>query len=224
MTRLKVTLRKSPIGKNRNQLEQLKGLGLRRLGHSRTLENTPAVRGMVKKVLHLIDVEERSDHGGLIMANELSNLKPAPGERRPRTRVGRGEGSGKGKTAGKRHQGCSVPRRLHVPPRHSRVVRCRCIGACPRRASRTSVREGLRDGQRRAFERPRGRFDRGHGRVPQGSGHHQPDRQGRGEDPRTWRSRGCPSRSRGQVDSRRRPRRSRLPAELSRTPKRPDGR
>ena len=58
MTRLKVTLRKSPIGKNRNQLEQLKGLGLRKLGHSRTLENTPAVRGMVKKVLHIIDVEE----------------------------------------------------------------------------------------------------------------------------------------------------------------------
>lgn len=58
MTRLKVTLKKSPIGKHRNQLEQLKGLGLRRIGASRTLQNTPAVRGMVKKVLHLVDVEE----------------------------------------------------------------------------------------------------------------------------------------------------------------------
>lgn len=58
MTRLKVTLKNSPIGRDRRQLEQLKGLGLRRLGHSRILENTPAVRGMVKKVLHLVEVEE----------------------------------------------------------------------------------------------------------------------------------------------------------------------
>jgi len=39
------------------------------------------------------------------MANELSNLSPAQGERRPRTRVGRGEGSGKGKTAGRGTKG-----------------------------------------------------------------------------------------------------------------------
>lgn len=58
MTRLKVTLKNSPIGRDRRQLEQLKGLGLRKIGQSRTLENTPAVRGMVKKVLHLVDVEE----------------------------------------------------------------------------------------------------------------------------------------------------------------------
>jgi large subunit ribosomal protein L30 len=58
MSRIKVTLINSPIGRDRRQLEQLKGLGLRRLGRSRTLENTPAVRGMVKKVLHLVEVEE----------------------------------------------------------------------------------------------------------------------------------------------------------------------
>jgi large subunit ribosomal protein L15 len=39
------------------------------------------------------------------MANELSNLKPVPGSRRSRTRVGRGEGSGKGKTAGRGSKG-----------------------------------------------------------------------------------------------------------------------
>ena len=39
------------------------------------------------------------------MANELSNLKPAAGERKARTRVGRGEGSGKGKTAGRGTKG-----------------------------------------------------------------------------------------------------------------------
>ena len=39
------------------------------------------------------------------MANELSNLSPRPGSRRPRTRVGRGEGSGKGTTAGRGTKG-----------------------------------------------------------------------------------------------------------------------
>jgi large subunit ribosomal protein L30 len=58
MTRLKVTLKHSAIGRPKTQLEQLKGLGLRRLHDARVLENTPAVRGMVKKVLHLVDVEE----------------------------------------------------------------------------------------------------------------------------------------------------------------------
>jgi large subunit ribosomal protein L30 len=58
MTRLKVTLRNSAIGRPKKQLETVKGLGLRRIGQSRVLENTPAVRGMVKKVLHLVDVEE----------------------------------------------------------------------------------------------------------------------------------------------------------------------
>lgn len=60
-THLKVTLRHSAIGRPRRQLENLKGLGLRKIGQSRTLENTPAVRGMVKKVIHLIEVEEVSN-------------------------------------------------------------------------------------------------------------------------------------------------------------------
>ncbi|MBW1878072.1 MAG: 50S ribosomal protein L30 [Deltaproteobacteria bacterium] len=58
MTRLKVTLKHSPIGREKSQLATVKGLGLRRIGGSRVLENTPSVRGMVKKVLHLVDVEE----------------------------------------------------------------------------------------------------------------------------------------------------------------------
>ena len=58
VTHVKVTLRRSVIGKTPAQVETIKGLGLRKIGHSRTLENTPAVRGMVKKVIHLIEVEE----------------------------------------------------------------------------------------------------------------------------------------------------------------------
>jgi large subunit ribosomal protein L30 len=58
MTKLKVTLKHSTIGQPAKQGNCVKGLGLRKIGQSRILENTPAVRGMVKKVLHLVDVEE----------------------------------------------------------------------------------------------------------------------------------------------------------------------
>jgi large subunit ribosomal protein L30 len=55
---LKVTLKKSVIGSTDSQRATVMGLGLRKLNSTRTLENTPAVRGMVKKVIHLVDVEE----------------------------------------------------------------------------------------------------------------------------------------------------------------------
>lgn len=58
LSQLKVTLKNSTIGRQRRQLETIKGLGLRKIGHSKVLENTPAVRGMVKKVIHLVSVEE----------------------------------------------------------------------------------------------------------------------------------------------------------------------
>ncbi|MEQ1501402.1 MAG: 50S ribosomal protein L30 [Myxococcota bacterium] len=58
MTRLKITLKHSTIACSENQRLNVIGLGLRKVGHSRVLENTPAVRGMVRKVLHLVNVEE----------------------------------------------------------------------------------------------------------------------------------------------------------------------
>lgn len=58
MKNIRVTLRRSTIGTTGRQLESVKGLGLRKVGQSRVLENTPAVRGLVKKVIHLIDYEE----------------------------------------------------------------------------------------------------------------------------------------------------------------------
>ena len=54
---VKVTLRVSPIGFNRNQLAVVKGLGLRRIRHSVELKDTPAMRGMIHKVRHLVTVE-----------------------------------------------------------------------------------------------------------------------------------------------------------------------
>lgn len=55
---LKVTLVRSPIGTPETQRTTLVGLGLRRLGRTVLRPNTPAFRGMVKKVMHLVAVEE----------------------------------------------------------------------------------------------------------------------------------------------------------------------
>ena len=54
---IKVTLIKSPVGFNRNQLDVVRGLGLRRIRHTVELKDTPAARGMVHKVRHLVEVE-----------------------------------------------------------------------------------------------------------------------------------------------------------------------
>ncbi len=53
-----VTLKKSTISCTVKQKACVKGLGLRKTGTSRTLENTAAVRGMIKKVIHLLDFKE----------------------------------------------------------------------------------------------------------------------------------------------------------------------
>lgn len=49
---------KSTIGCPPDQIATVKGLGLRRLHQTATLPNTPAVRGMIKKVIHLVSVEK----------------------------------------------------------------------------------------------------------------------------------------------------------------------
>ena len=53
---VKVTLMKSPTGFNRNQGTVVKALGLRRIRHSVELKDTPATRGMIHKVRHLVEV------------------------------------------------------------------------------------------------------------------------------------------------------------------------
>ena len=58
MKRLKITLKKSPIGYSKKQRLTLEGLGLRRLGRSRIVDDSPAIRGMIQKVSHLVEVEE----------------------------------------------------------------------------------------------------------------------------------------------------------------------
>ena len=51
-----VRLKKSTIACNPLQRATVHGLGLRRIGHEKTLENTSSVRGMIKKVIHLVDI------------------------------------------------------------------------------------------------------------------------------------------------------------------------
>ena len=54
--KLTITLRKSPIGFNRNQAQVVQSMGLRRINHSVQLSDTPETRGMILKVRHLVEV------------------------------------------------------------------------------------------------------------------------------------------------------------------------
>lgn len=54
---LKVTQIGSPIGRRGDQRATLIGLGLNKMHRTRELEDTPAVRGMVNKIKHLVRVE-----------------------------------------------------------------------------------------------------------------------------------------------------------------------
>ncbi len=53
-----VTQTGSPIGRRKDQRATLIGLGLNKMRRTRELEDTPAVRGMIDKVSHLLSVEE----------------------------------------------------------------------------------------------------------------------------------------------------------------------
>jgi large subunit ribosomal protein L30 len=58
MSKLRITLVKSPIGYPRDQRDTLRALGLRRMQKSLEKDDTQAIRGMVHKVRHLVKVEE----------------------------------------------------------------------------------------------------------------------------------------------------------------------
>ena len=54
--RLRVTLVRSPIGYDRRQSLVVRGLGLRRIGHTVDVVDNPSIRGMLHKVRHLVRV------------------------------------------------------------------------------------------------------------------------------------------------------------------------
>ena len=61
MAQLKVTYTKSTIGYSHDQKQTVTSLGLRKIRQSVLLPDNPAVRGMVFKVRHLVEVEEVAD-------------------------------------------------------------------------------------------------------------------------------------------------------------------
>ena len=58
MKKIKITLVKSPIDRPERQKQTLKALGLNKLNATREIEATPQILGMVRKMNHLVSVEE----------------------------------------------------------------------------------------------------------------------------------------------------------------------
>ncbi|MFC3932225.1 50S ribosomal protein L30 [Streptococcus dentapri] len=58
MTQIKITLTKSPIGRKPEQRKTIVALGLGKLNSSVIKEDSPAVRGMINVVSHLVTVED----------------------------------------------------------------------------------------------------------------------------------------------------------------------
>ena len=58
MSTVNVTQRKSRNGCDSRQLDTLRSLGLRRIGHTVQHDDTPAIRGMIHRVRHLVEVTE----------------------------------------------------------------------------------------------------------------------------------------------------------------------
>lgn len=59
---LKITLVKSPIGYNSRQKATVRSLGLRRMRQSVLIGDAPQIRGMIKKVRHLVTFEEVTEN------------------------------------------------------------------------------------------------------------------------------------------------------------------
>ena len=58
VSKVKVTQVKSAIGRLKNHKACLSGLGLRRIGHTVEVEDTPSVRGLINQINYLLQVEE----------------------------------------------------------------------------------------------------------------------------------------------------------------------
>lgn len=58
MATLRITWRKSAIGYRQDQKDTIRKLGLRRLNQTVEHDDSPAIRGMVSHVIHLVEVEE----------------------------------------------------------------------------------------------------------------------------------------------------------------------
>lgn len=57
-SKIKVTLVKGLPGTTKIVQANVRGLGLRKVGQTSELENTPSVRGMIKKIIHMLEIKE----------------------------------------------------------------------------------------------------------------------------------------------------------------------
>ncbi len=57
-SKITVKLIKSMNGTTDKVKSNVRGLGLRKIGQTSELENTPSVRGMIKKIIHMLEVQE----------------------------------------------------------------------------------------------------------------------------------------------------------------------
>ncbi|MEA2211003.1 MAG: large subunit ribosomal protein [Solirubrobacteraceae bacterium] len=58
MSTVRLTQRKSRNGADKRQLATLRSLGLRRIGHTVEVSDSPQIRGMIHKVRHLVEVHD----------------------------------------------------------------------------------------------------------------------------------------------------------------------
>lgn len=78
-TKIRVTQTRSVIGRPQTQRDTLRGLGLRGRHHTVELKDTPAIRGMITKVQHLVDVTVLEGEA------ELFGLRHGPHARKARS-------------------------------------------------------------------------------------------------------------------------------------------
>lgn len=57
MAKVSITLKKSLIGRKKDHIATVNALGLRKIGHTVEHEDTPQIRGMIKKVDYLLEVK-----------------------------------------------------------------------------------------------------------------------------------------------------------------------
>ena len=108
MAQLKVKQVRATIGCKQNQRETLRSLGLKRIGDVVVKEDRPEIRGMV----HTGAAPGDRRGGRRDMTLKVHHLRPGPGAKTAKTRVGRGEAC-KGKTAGRGTKGTKA--RYQVP-------------------------------------------------------------------------------------------------------------
>ncbi|PRR80506.1 50S ribosomal protein L30 [Clostridium liquoris] len=58
MAKLKITLKKSIIGRKKDHIATVNALGLKKIGKSVEQNDTPQIRGMINKVSYLLEIEE----------------------------------------------------------------------------------------------------------------------------------------------------------------------